>query len=796
MNEVILAQLNSTQRDAVTYCDGAELVIAGAGSGKTRVLTYKIAYLLESGYQPWNILALTFTNKAANEMKARISDLVGHDKARFLNMGTFHSIFSRILRVEASTIGYNSNFTIYDQTDSRALIKNIIKEMGLDEKQYSHTSISDRISMIKNHLITPQMYMTSENANIDAQRRTPEIKNIYKKYVARCKQANVMDFDDLLLNTYLLFSSNEEIRRKYVEKFRYILVDEYQDTNSAQQRIIMQLTSEHQHICAVGDDAQSIYGFRGANIDNILNFTNTYQNTRLFKLEQNYRSTQMIVQAANSLIKHNERQIPKNVFSANESGEKIHFIQSYSDKEEAAILCKTIRKIKARENYSYNDFAVLYRTNSQSRCIEEELRRNNIPYHIYGGLSFYQRKEIKDIIAYFRIVANPYDEEALRRVINYPMRGIGTTTLSKISSGANDNNVNLWTAIKQPQTFGIQLNNGTIAKLANFCSMVEAWRAELQDSNAYELGQKIIIESGINKELNGKNSAEDMARRENVVEFLAGMQDFVESRREQGLNVYLPDFLQEVALMSDTVTNTDTEDDDNISLMTIHSAKGLEFQVVFIVGLEENILPSPLSCNNPRELEEERRLLYVAITRAKKYCFMSCAQSRFRYGRMEFSSPSRFIKDIDPAFIIVDNIGNNSHTYKSSTSDFYKYTKEQNSSSANTILNFERRPHIIYDKGVSTEKQTSDTISEKTQLTRRLKLKPVNNIINKDILTEKSSGVDIRIGDIIEHQRFGIGTITMLCGTGDNLKATVKFNATGEKQLLLKFAKYRIINRQ
>ena len=571
MNEDILGQLNDSQREATVYCEGAQLVIAGAGSGKTRVLTYKIAYLLRQGMQPWNILALTFTNKAAAEMKERISKLVGMEKARMLNMGTFHSMFSRILRVEAGLIGYGSNFTIYDQSDSRSLIKSIIKELGLDDKKYNHTSVADRISMAKNHLLTPQDYASGPHVKEDTQRRVPAIKDIYTRYVERCRKANAMDFDDLLLNTFLLFSGNDDVRRKYADRFRYVLVDEYQDTNYAQQAIVMQLTRDHQMVCAVGDDAQSLYGFRGANIDNILNFTKSYDNAKLFKLEQNYRSTQLIVQAANSLIKHNARQIPKNVFSDNEHGEKLRLKQAYSDREEASIVCNEIRRIRKKDKCAYSDFAVLYRTNAQSRSIEEELRKQNVPYRVYGGLSFYQRKEIKDIIAYFRLVANNNDEEAFRRIINYPARGIGSTTLAKLADAANASGESLWKVTAEPDAFGLSLNNGTKSKLAAFCTMVNAWNDKVATTDAYALGQEIIKDSGLGKEIYGSRTPEDLSRQENVTEFLAGMQDFVEGRREEGLanNVYLPDFLQEVALLTDQESDADDTDGDKVSLMTM-----------------------------------------------------------------------------------------------------------------------------------------------------------------------------------------------------------------------------------
>ena len=526
--EVLLQQLNEGQREAVTYCEGPQLVIAGAGSGKTRVLTYKIAYLLAGHvYQPWNILALTFTNKAAREMKERIGRLVGQEQARYLQMGTFHSVFARILRAEAEHIGFNANFTIYDQADSRSLVKSIIKEMQLDDKTYKPASVADRISMAKNHLLLPQQYMQSSWAADDAQKKRPQVAHIYNRYMERCRQANAMDFDDLLVYTFMLFKHHEDVRQKYVERFRYVLVDEYQDTNLVQQEIVLQLTQQHGHVCVVGDDAQSIYSFRGANIDNILDFQKMFEGTRLFKLEQNYRSTQLIVQAANSLIRKNERQIRKDVYSENEEGERLTLKPAYSDREEAIIVCNDIKRIRRQDQASYGDFAILYRTNAQSRSFEEQMRKDGIPYRIYGGLSFYQRKEIKDVIAYFRLVANPHDEEALRRIINYPTRGIGDTTVAKITDTANLHHVSLWSVIQQPVVFDLKLAKGTLAKLETFKELVEGWAARIGVEDAYALGHSIIMESGISKDIYSSNNPEDLSRQENLEEFLSGMQDFV-----------------------------------------------------------------------------------------------------------------------------------------------------------------------------------------------------------------------------------------------------------------------------
>ena len=751
MDCCLLNELNENQRAAVEYCDGAQLVIAGAGSGKTRVLTYKIAYLIaEKGLKPWNILALTFTNKAAREMKQRIETIVG-PQARYIQMGTFHSIFARILRAEAAHLGYNSNFTIYDQSDSRSLVKTIIKEMNLDDKIYKAATVADRISMAKNHLLTAGKYANSQTAvTTDMQHKMPAVKDIYSRYSERCRQANAMDFDDLLMNIHILFANNDDIRRKYAERFEYVLVDEYQDTNFAQQAIVNQLTRERQKVCVVGDDAQSIYSFRGANIDNILGFQNTYDNAKLFKLEQNYRSTQLIVNAANSLIQHNQRQIPKKVFSKNEQGEKIRLKIAYSDKEEAMIVCNEISRLRRTEKCPYSDFAILYRTNSQSRSFEEYMRKQNIPYRIYGGLSFYQRKEIKDIIAYFRVVANPDDEEAIKRIINYPARGIGNTTLSKIVETANEKGLSIWRVLNNSETCGVNISKATHTKLRNFCSLISGWIQRSATDDAYLLGRDIIQESGMSKDIFSGKDPEDIARQENVEEFLSGLSDFVEGRREEGEgdHVSLSDFLQEVSLMTDLDSDGDT-DEPKVVLMTVHAAKGLEFKTVFIVGLEENIFPSPMCTESMRGIEEERRLLYVAITRAEKHCYMTCAQNRFRYGRMEFDTPSRFIRDIDSRYIHID--GDNTKTVSTPRRDM--------------------RQHI----------------PQPTPRVSHVAPSPVSRPIPSPA---PDINAPLKAGDRIEHTRFGLGTVIKVEGTGDNCKATVEFVNAGMKQLLLKFARY------
>ena len=798
----LLNQLNDSQREAVLYCDGASLVIAGAGSGKTRVLTYKIAYLLqEMGLKPWNILALTFTNKAAREMKERIGRLVGEEQARYLQMGTFHSIFARILRAEAQHLGYQSNFTIYDQADARSLVKSIIKEMGLEEKEYKPSSVSDQISMAKNHLILPDAFVKCSLFDV----KKPKVADIYFRYAERCRQANAMDFDDLLVQTYLLFERNEEVRRKYVEKFQFVLVDEYQDTNFAQQKIVLQLTRERQRVCVVGDDAQSIYSFRGANIDNILNFRASYDDARLFKLEQNYRSTQLIVQAANSLIRKNERQIPKDVFSKNEHGEKLTLKPAYSDKEEAIIVCKDIKRIRRQDHCEYSDFAILYRTNSQSRSFEEQMRKDGIPYRIYGGLSFYQRKEIKDVIAYFRVVANPDDEEALKRIINYPTRGIGDTTLQKIVTTASTYGVSLWTVISQPVLFHLDVAKSTATKIEAFRQLIEGWMGRLSSEDAYQLGHSIIMESGISKDIYSSRNPEDLSRQENLEEFLGGMQDFVESRREedQGDQVGISDFLQEVALLTDLDSEGDS-DQPKVSLMTIHSAKGLEFPTVFVVGLEENIFPSPMCTNSMRELEEERRLLYVAITRAEKHCILTCAQNRFRYGRMEFDTPSRFIRDIDPALLRVEGEG--------SASDVDMGTRRmpwtQNPRPVATQFRADPMPRAVAPRRPEAPVDPfSDGFKRQLSQASGGRFRPASSLSSSAgrvstvagsasaLSNSAASGPrQLAEGNVIEHQRFGVGTVIRVEGSGDNEKATVEFRNAGTKQLLLKFAKFTIVS--
>lgn len=785
MDNHLLNELNNSQQQAVTWCEGPQLVIAGAGSGKTRVLTYKIAYLLEEHQlEPWRILALTFTNKAAREMKERIGRLVGQQRAKYLQMGTFHSVFAHILRREAQHIGYNSDFTIYDQSDARSLVKSIIKEMSLDDKQYKASSVADRISMAKNHLLLPHAYARSSAAADDAIRKMSAISDIYMRYTERCRQANAMDFDDLLVQTYMLFHEHEDVRKQYAERFAYVLVDEYQDTNYVQQAIVWQLTQERQKVCVVGDDAQSIYSFRGANIDNILNFQKTYSGARLFKLEQNYRSTQLIVQAANSLIRHNQRQIPKDVYSRNEEGEKLVLKPAYSDKEEAQIVCNDIQRIRRNDKCEYSDFAILYRTNSQSRSFEEYMRKENIPYRIYGGLSFYQRKEIKDVIAYFRVVVNPNDEEALKRIINYPTRGIGDTTVTKIVQAANMHGVSLWTVIKQPAVYHLDVNRGTMTKLLAFKQLIDGWIERAKDEDAYTLGHDIITQSGVSKDIYSGKEPEDLSRQENLEEFVGGLQDFVATRREEDMGdaVALTDFLQEVSLLTDL----DSDDDDTqpkVVLMTIHSAKGLEFPNVFIVGLEENIFPSPLCVNSLRELEEERRLLYVAITRAEKRCIMTCAQNRWRYGRLEMDTPSRFIKDIDPQLMRIEQNGIpvGRQTFSNRLSPDFDHNGNRFGRASQYVQN--ARPVATQFKADPKPRIVAPTPSN---------FKPLKSV-DTPSSTFNAQSSTLREGSVIEHQRFGIGEVIKIEGTGENMKATVRFKNTGTKQLLLKFARFTVV---
>lgn len=772
-----IEELNESQRAAVLYGDGPSLVIAGAGSGKTRVLTYKIAYLLENGYNPWNILALTFTNKAAREMKERIARQVGEQRARYLWMGTFHSVFSRILRAEASHIGFTSQFTIYDSADSKSLLRSIIKEMGLDEKTYKPGSVQARISNAKNHLVSPSGYAANKEAyEADAAAKMPAIRDIYSRYWERCRQAGAMDFDDLLVYTYILFRDFPEVLARYREQFRYVLVDEYQDTNYAQHSIVLQLTKENQRVCVVGDDAQSIYSFRGADIDNILYFTKIYPDTKVFKLEQNYRSTQTIVRAANSLIEKNERQIPKEVFSEKERGEAIGVFQAYSDVEEGDIVTNKIAQLRREHDYGYSDFAILYRTNAQSRVFEEALRKRSMPYKIYGGLSFYQRKEIKDIIAYFRLVVNPNDEEAFKRIINYPARGIGDTTVGKIIKAATDNNVSLWTVLCEPITYGLTINKNTHTKLQGFRELIEQFMTEVAEKNAYEIGTAIIRRSGIINDVCQDNSPENLSRKENIEELVNGMNDFCAMRQEEGnTNVSLIDFLSEVSLLTDQ--DSDKEGDgEKVTLMTVHSAKGLEFRNVFVVGLKENLFPSGMAGDSPRAMEEERRLFYVAITRAEEHCFLSFAKTRFRYGKMEFGSPSRFLRDIDTRFLQLPQEAALGRSVDEGAGRFRREMEE----------GYSRRPSADRPQRERPKEQIiAPTVPRN--------LKRVSGTTVSPSAAPGAGITGVQPGQTIEHERFGIGQVIRVEGSGDNAKATIHFRNAGDKQLLLRFARFKVI---
>ena len=780
-----IEELNEGQRNAVLYNDGPSLVIAGAGSGKTRVLTYKIAYLLENGYQPWNILALTFTNKAAREMKERIARQMGPERARHLWMGTFHSMFLRILHVEAGHIGFTSQFTIYDTADSKSLIRSIIKEMGLDEKVYKPGMVQARISNAKNHLVSPAGYANNKEAyEGDRAAKVPALRDIYQRYWERCRRADAMDFDDLLFYTFLLFRDHPEVLARYQDQFRYILVDEYQDTNFAQHSIVLQLAKNHQHVCVVGDDAQSIYSFRGADIDNILYFTKVYPDTKVFKLEQNYRSTQTIVRAANSLIEKNQWQIRKEVFSEKEKGEAIGVYQAYSDVEEGDIVVNKIAELRREKRYAYSDFAILYRTNAQSRIFEEAMRKRSMPYRIYGGLSFYQRKEIKDVIAYFRLIVNPNDEEAFKRIINYPARGIGDTTVGKIIAAATGHNVSLWTVLCEPLAYGLNFNKGTVGKLQAFRELISAFITDAAEKNAYEIGADIIRQSGIINDVCQDNSPENLSRKENIEELVNGMSDFCAQRQEEGnSNVLLGDFLSEVSLLTDQDSDKDG-DDEKITLMTVHSAKGLEFKNVFVVGMEENLFPSSMVGDSPRALEEERRLFYVAITRAEEHCFLSYAKTRFRYGKMEFGSPSRFLKDIDIRFL---RLPQDAGMFRRVEEEAAVFRRENARGFAPD------REDAPYGGKERVSVRPKQQIIAPTVPRNLKRVAPSANTAS----TSPSAGGSancVQQGQLIEHERFGLGEVLKVEGEGDNAKATIRFKNAGDKQLLLRFARFKVLS--
>jgi len=776
-----LDELNPAQRAAVEYCDGPSLVIAGAGSGKTRVLTYKIVHLLQKGMAPWAILALTFTNKAAGEMKERITRLVGEESGRRLWMGTFHSIFARILRIECQRIGFTSNFTIYDSADSKSLVKSIISEMKLDDKVYKASAVLAHISAAKNRLILPDAYArNAEIAKADAASKIPATAKIYAAYWNRCRQSDAMDFDDILLYTFLLFQHYPDVRELYEQRFEYVLVDEYQDTNYAQHAIIWQLTQHRQRVCVVGDDAQSIYSFRGANIDNILTFNKLYQSAKLFKLERNYRSTQTIVEAANSLIKKNQGQIQKQVFSEKEKGQPIRVYQFYSDLEEAAGVTKRLIGLHRNDHIGWEEMAIFYRTNAQSRSLEEALRKQGVPYRIYGGQSFYQRKEIKDLIAYFRLAVNPHDEEALKRVINYPARGIGQTSLNKYLEAAQRDNVSAWEAISHAHLHNVTVSPRTANKIAEFVSLIESFRQSIDNEDAATLGKRIATESGVVADVFRGRETTDLARQENVQELLDGLQQFVDNQEEEGNERRLmTHYLQEVSLIS----TTDESEDDNenkLSLMTVHSSKGLEFRVVFIVGLEENLFPNQMAMSSVREMEEERRLLYVAVTRAMEQCYITYALNRYKYGRSEFCEPSSFLRDFDRQFLSFDGSSQISSKSEPRTSSFQTTSFQRPLFRSVSSIDQSSSASANYS---SASTQNSSAFSQHSPTSAQ---------------PAQSTGVSannqsLHVGSRLEHTRFGIGEVIAMSGDGIDAKATVRFENVGVKQLLLRFAKFTVL---
>ena len=783
-------ELNAAQLAAVRYCDGPSLVIAGAGSGKTRVLTYKIAYLLEMGYEPWSILALSFTNKAAREMTERIAAGVGKIDASAIWMGTFHSVFSKILRKEAHLLGYDSNFTIYDQADSRSLIKSIIKEMQLDDKVYKPAVVGERISSAKSSLIMPAEYASDAGLLGDDQRaRIPNTRYIYSSYCERCKQANAMDFDDLLLNTYRLFDEFPEVREKYVRKFRYLLVDEYQDTNSLQAAIVWQLTKERQAVCVVGDDAQSIYSFRGANIGNILGFTERYKGAKIFKLEQNYRSTQMIVNAANSLIRRNAHQIEKTVYSQRAVGSPLAVCSAYSDFEEGEIVANKVTELRRRKGLDFCDIAVLYRTNAQSRIFEEAFRKRSFPYRIYGGLSFYQRKEIKDVIAYFRLICNHHDEEAMKRIINYPARGIGDTTLQKVKQAAIDNGASMWDVLQNPAAYDLQVNKGTLVKLMGFVALIESFTAVAAEKNASEVASVVVSESGVWGDIFRDSSVEGKARQENLQELVDGIKEFVDMRLEEG-NEYnrLPDFLAEVSLMSDQDAG-DEAGDNHITLMTIHSAKGLEFKAVFVVGREEELFPNQCALVSPREMEEERRLFYVAITRAQDYCILTHSKTRYHYGTTEYHEPSRFIDEIDEGCL--SRSGNIATTQAQQRSGMFAAANRRGNMFAGQQRAAADGGSLFGGSRFPTPQQPTTRVVDASSMGHP-RLQRLSDV-ERDYSAPKSNHTPVSPGAIVQHDRFGVGMVQSVEGAGENAKAVINFKNAGTKTLLLKFAKLKTI---
>lgn len=767
-----LAELNEAQREAVLHTEGPAMVIAGAGSGKTRVLTFRIAHLINKGVDPFNILSLTFTNKAAREMKSRIGTIVGESDAKNLWMGTFHSIFARILRIEHEKIGYPRDFTIYDTDDSKNLIKSIVKEMQLDDKIYKPGLIYNRISSAKNNLISARDYAeNTDNVADDRSSGKPRLFEIYQRYEMRCFKASAMDFDDLLFKTNILLRDHPDVLLKYQEKFKYILVDEYQDTNYSQYLIVKKLAARYENVCVVGDDAQSIYSFRGANIQNILNFKKDYPGFNLYKLEQNYRSTQTIVNAANSIIQKNKDQIKKEVWTDNSKGDKIKVIAAATDNEEGKAVSQKIFDIKFNETARPKDFAILYRTNAQSRSFEEALRKLNIAYRIYGGLSFYQRKEIKDLLAYFRLTANHNDEEALKRIINYPRRGIGDATINALVVAADENKVSIWNVIEMPEMFNVKLGGGAMVKITEFANMIKSFRVDLKTKSAFDLASHIATTSRILKELYDDKTPEGVSRYENIQELLNGIKEFTDSTPE-GEERTLSDFLIDVALLTDA----DNEDDENdkVSLMTIHAAKGLEFPYVFVVGLEENLFPSQLSINTRADLEEERRLFYVAITRAEKKAFLTFAGSRYRWGNLTYSQPSRFIDEIDAEWIDKPEI------------------KEQPSFDWDEPWDTDYNSPKVPKKNFPFQKK-EDSIKKAVTPS----VPPKKNLVKVNAASSNTGGsldINFKVGDNVVHEKFGKGKVINIEGAYPNAKATVFFPEAGQKQLLLRFAKLEVVD--
>jgi DNA helicase-2/ATP-dependent DNA helicase PcrA len=782
----LLEKLNDSQREAVLYNDGPSLIIAGAGSGKTRVLTYKIAALLKSGLPPWTIMALTFTNKAAREMKDRIASLVDPAAASRLWMGTFHSIFLRMLRSEAALLGYPANFTIYDTADSKNLLKSIIKDMNLDDKVYKVGTVQARISAAKNDLVSPEAYAANPQRQLeDIQARRPLLKEVYQRYTERCRLASAMDFDDILLMTNILFRDHPEVLAAYQDRFRFILVDEYQDTNFSQYLIVKKLSEKHHRVCVVGDDSQSIYSFRGANIDNILKFKENYPESRLFKLEQNYRSTQTIVNAANSLIAKNKGQIHKTVYSKNDVGQRIKVLSAYSDIEEGFIIANRIQEMHLSSYDPLNDFVILYRTNAQSRIFEESLRKRNLPYRVYGGLSFYQRKEIKDVIAYLRLVLNADDEEAFKRVVNYPARGIGDTTQQKLVSAASAHQVGMGVLLSNLAEYQVPVNAGTSRKLEAFATLMNELRALVSHRNVYELTNDLLAKTGLLNDLNLDTSMEAISRKENIQELLAGMNDFVTTKLEEGNKaVYLSDYLAEVSLLTDQDEEKSAEG-DRVTMMTIHAAKGLEFRYVFVVGLEEDMFPSTFSQDSERALEEERRLLYVALTRAEKACVFSYAKSRFRNGTMNFTRPSRFLSDLDPAFLDVSGAATGSVLPSKQPLASSGYRGQSTHQDRST---FQRERPAVQPERSFPQREASRKL---TRLTTHSQEPAATSATPEQTPAAQAQG-DLAIGKALVHERFGRGVIEKIEGSGPDRTITVQFENTGQRKLLLKFAKFTL----